>query len=163
MSFSRVARPLRERLLFVFFPALLTGAAPARVHPLHTTLTQVTYGGGAATLWVRAFADDFARGVAAHRGPAGADPTLAYLGASVGVWDRSGHRVQLASCGTRQSRDLRWFCLRAPAPHGLPGMRLLVSLQFAVYDDQVNVVQVDAGGRRSSLLFVPDDVPRRLP
>jgi hypothetical protein len=139
------------------------GAAPARVHPLHTTLTQVTHGGGAATLWVRAFEDDFARGVAAHRGPAGADPTLAYLGASVRVWDRGGRGVRLSGCGRRASRDLRWFCLRAPAPRGLAGMRLLVSLQFSVYDDQVNVVQVDAGGRRASLLFVPGDGPRRLP
>ncbi|SOD03318.1 hypothetical protein SAMN05216486_11013 [bacterium JGI 053] len=139
------------------------GAAPARMHPLHTTLTQVTYEGGAATLWVRAFADDFARGVAAHHGPAGTDPTLAYLGGSVGVWDRSGRRVGLTGCGRRVSDNLRWFCLRAPAPHGLTGMRLLVSLQFAVYDDQVNVVQVDAGGRRNSLLFVSGDTPKRLP
>jgi hypothetical protein len=27
----------------------------------------------------------------------------------------------------------------------------------------VNVVQVDAGGRRTSLLFVPGDTPKRLP
>jgi len=138
-------------------------AAPARVHPLHTTLTEVTYADGVATLWVRAFADDFARGVAAHRGPAGADPTLAYLGGSLGVWDRRGRRVAMASCGRRTSGDLRWFCVRAPLPGGLQGARLRVSLQFAVYDDQVNVVQVSDGGRRSSLLFVPGDGPKPLP
>jgi hypothetical protein len=158
------AKRSSRALLGVALLALASGgAAPARVHPLHTTLTQVTYGGGAATLWVRTFADDFARGVAAHRGPVGADPTLAYLGASVGVWDRGGRRVGLTGCGRRVSGDLRWFCLRAPAPRELAGMRLLVSLQFAVYDDQVNVVQVDAGGRRSSMLFVPGDGARRLP
>jgi hypothetical protein len=148
-------------------PALLAlsglGAAPARMHPLHTTLTEVTYGGGAATLWVRAFADDFARGVAAHRGPAGADPTLAYLGASLGVWDRHGRRMGMASCGRRMSGDLRWFCVRAPLAGGLTGARLRVSLQFAVYDDQVNVVQVDDAGRKTSLLFVPGDAPKPLP
>jgi len=153
----------RGRWLTIALLPLLAGAAPARMHPLHTTLTRVTEGGGTATLWVRAFADDFARGVAAHRGPPGADPTLAYLGASVGLWDGGGRRVGLASCGTRRSGDLRWFCLRAPAPRGLAGMRLLVSLQFAVYDDQVNVVQADHGGRRSSLLFVPGDGAQRLP
>jgi hypothetical protein len=42
-------------------------------------------------------------------------------------------------------------------------MRLLVALQFAVYDDQVNVVQIDHAGRRASLLFVPGDGPKRLP
>jgi len=97
------------------------GAAPARMHPLHTTLTQVTAGPGQATIWVRAFADDFARGVARQRPLPGVDPTLAYLGASVGVWDRGGRRVGLAMCGTRRSGDLLWFCLRAPAPRGRAG------------------------------------------
>jgi hypothetical protein len=27
----------------------------------------------------------------------------------------------------------------------------------------VNVVQVDAGGRRTSLLFIPGDAPKRFP
>jgi len=162
-SLLRAFRALRESMRFVVPAVMLTGAAPARMHPLHTTVTQVTVEGGAATLWVRAFADDFARGVAAHHGPAGADPTLAYLGGSVGVWDRGGRRVGLTGCGRRVSGGLRWFCLRAPAPRGLTGMRLLVSLQFAVYDDQVNVVQVDDGGRRTSLLFVPGDTPKPLP
>lgn len=143
--------------------ALLAAAAPARMHPLHTTVTEVTYADGAATLWVRAFADDFARGVAAHRGPAGADPTLAYLGGSLGVWDRRGRRVAMSSCGRRVSGDLRWFCVRAPLPGGMKGARLRVSLQFAVYDDQVNVVQVDDRGHKTSLLFVPGDGPKPLP
>jgi len=153
---------LRAALLAVLVPSL-TGAAPARMHPIHTTLTQVTYADGAATLWVRAFADDFARGVAAHRGPPGADPTQAYLGGSVGVWDRRGRRVRLSSCGRRVSADLRWFCVRAPLAGGLKGARVRVSLQFAVYDDQVNVVQVDDGGRKTSLLFVAGDDPKPLP
>jgi hypothetical protein len=139
------------------------GAAPVRMHPLHTTLTQVAYADGSATLWVRAFADDFARGVAAHRGPPRADRTLAYLGGSVGVWDRRGRRVPLSACGRRASADLRWFCVRAPLPGGLKGARLRVSLQFAVYDDQVNVVQVEDGGRKTTLLFVPGDGPKPLP
>jgi len=159
----KAKRFVRAGLAAALLATASGGAAPARMHPLHTTLTQVTVDGRLATLWVRTFADDFARGVAAHHGPAGADPTLAYLGASVGVWDRGGRRVGLRACGRRVSGDLRWFCLRAPAPRGLAGMRLLVSLQFAVYDDQVNVVQVDAGGHRTSLLFVPGDGAKPLP
>ena len=139
------------------------GLAGARMHPLHTTLTQVMAGDGTATIWVRAFADDFARGVARQPARPGVDPALAYLGASVAVWDAGGRRTALAACGARRSGDLRWFCLRAAAPHGLAGMRILVSLQFAVYDDQVNAVHVESGGRRASLLFVPGDAPKRLP
>ncbi len=156
-------RFVRASILPLVTAAGLIAAAPARMHPLHTTLTEVTYADGAATLWVRAFADDFARGVAAHRGPPGADPTLAYLGASLGVWDGRGHRVGLAACGRRTSGDLRWFCVRAPLPGGLRGARLRVALQFAVYDDQVNVVQVSDAGRQTSMLFVAGDGPRPLP
>lgn len=134
----------------------------AAAHPLHTTLTQVTSGDGKATIWVRAFGDDFARGVARQPTRPGVDPTLGYLGASVAVWGGDGRRARLTACGTRQSGDLRWFCLRAPAPRGLGGMRILVALQFAVYDDQVNVVQVDDGRRRTSLLFVPGDAAKRI-
>jgi hypothetical protein len=151
---------LRSLRGLCLIPPLLSLAA---AHPLHTTLTQVTQGDGAATIWVRAFADDFARGVARRGARPGADPTLAYLGGSVAVWGRDGRRARLAACGTRRSGNVRWFCLRAPAPRGLGGMRILVSLQFAVYDDQVNVVQVDDGRRRASLLFVPGDGAKRIP
>ena len=147
------------RVLALGLPLLSLAAE----HPLHTTLTEVASGDGTATVWVRAFADDFARGVDRQPVRPGVDPTLAYLGASVAVWDREGRRERLTACGTRRSGDLRWFCLRAPAPRGLAGMRILVALQFAVYDDQVNVVQVESGGRRSTLLFVPGDGAKRIP
>ena len=139
------------------------GAALADVHPLHTTLTQVAAGPGRATIWVRAFADDFARGVAASRAPAGANAEQAYLAASVAVWDRAGHRAALQPCGSRREGDLLWYCLRAQTPGGLGGARILNQMQFAVYDDQVNVVQAEYGGRKTSLLFVPGDGPKRLP
>lgn len=141
----------------------LSGAAPARRHPLHTTLTEVTVEGGVATLRIRVFADDFARGVAAHRARPGENAALAYLGASVGLWDRAGRHVQLTSCGVRSTGDLLWHCVTAPAPRGLGGMLVLNRLQFAVYDDQVNVVQARYAGRATSLLFVPGDGPRPLP
>ncbi len=151
------------RAILLCVGAFALGAAPARMHPLHTTLTQVAAGPGRATLWVRAFADDFARGVAANRAPAGADAAQAYLAASVAVWDRAGRRQGLAPCGSRREGDLLWYCLRAATPGGLSGARVLNQMQFRVYDDQVNIVQAEYGGRKTSLLFVPGDGPKRLP
>lgn len=154
-------RPRRAALAALLLP--LAGAAPARMHPLHTTLTEVTVDAGHVTLRVRVFADDFARGVAAHRARPGEDAALAYLGASVGLWDHAGHHVQLTSCGVRATGVLLWHCVTAPAPRGISGMRVRNTLQFAVYDDQVNVVQARYAGRATSLLFVPGDAPKRLP
>lgn len=141
----------------------VAGAAPTGDHPLHTTLTQVAAGPGRATIWVRSFADDFARGVAAFRAPAGTDGAQAYLAASVAVWDHSGRRVLLEPCGARRTNDLLWYCLRARTPGGLSGARILNRMQFSVYDDQVNVVQATYGGRSVNLLFVAGDGPKRLP
>lgn len=143
--------------------AALNGAAPMEAHPLHTTLTQVAAGPGRATIWVRSFADDFARGVAAFRAPTGSDAAQTYLAASVVVWDRGGRRVLLEPCGTRRTNDLLWYCLRARTPGGLSGARILNRMQFSVYDDQVNVVQATYGGRSINLLFVAGDGPKRLP
>jgi hypothetical protein len=142
---------------------VLGGASPARPHPLHTTLTEVAAGPGRATIWVRAFADDFGRGVAAFRAPPGTDAAWAYLAASIAVWDRSGRRAALEPCGARRSGDLLWYCLRAQTPGGLRGARILNQMQFSVYDDQVNVVQAAYGSRSVSLLFVRGDGPKRIP
>jgi hypothetical protein len=149
-------RPARIAALCAVLALSASGAAPARMHPLHTTLTQVTEERGTATLWVRAFADDFERGVGRSTAPV-------YLGRSVRMWTKDGRVVRFTACGERRSADLRWFCLRASVPGGVRGARVLNAMQFAVYNDQVNIVQAEYGGRKTSLLFVSGDAPRRLP
>ena len=155
VSFRSIA-PLRIAALATVIVLATSAAAPVPVHPLHTTLTRITEERGTATLWVRAFADDFERGVGPSTPPV-------YLGRSVRMWTKDGRVVRFTACGERRSADLRWFCLRAPVPGGVRGARVLNSMQFAVYGDQVNIVQAEYGRRKASLLFVPGDAPRRLP
>jgi hypothetical protein len=130
-------------------------------HPLHTTLTQVTYRDADRTLelTVRAFADDFR---AALKADVTDSAAAAYLRSTVTVFDRSGRALALSWCGLRRVEDAFLFCLRASAPEGLKGLRVRVAILFERYDDQINIVQASNGGRRTALLFLVGDLPKPL-
>ena len=127
------------------------------LHPIHTTLTNVTYDRTTAqvTAMVRAFSVDVDRALAQQRDTAIAD----YARASVAFSDQAGRPVPTTWCGSRREGDVVWLCLRAPAPHGASGMTLTDRLLFDVFDDQVNIVMTEHG----SVLFTKGDKPRRLP
>jgi hypothetical protein len=48
-------------------------------------------------------------------------------------------------------------------PRGLRGARVLSTLQFALYEDQVNVVQAGTASSRKTMMFVPGDRPKPIP
>lgn len=129
-------------------------------HPLHTTLTQVAYRDADRTLeiTVRAFADDFR--AALKVGDVTDSAAAAYLRSTVTMFDRSGRALALTWCGLRRVEDAFLFCLRASAPEGLEGLRVRVAILFERYEDQINIVQVSVGGRRTALLFLVGDLPK---
>ena len=132
-------------------------AAYCLAHPIHTTLTNVTFDRATAqvTAMVRAFSADVDKAVARRR-----DTTLAgYARAAIAITDQAGQPVPTAWCGSRREGDVVWLCLRAPAPHGASGLMLTDRLLFDVFDDQVNIVMTEHG----SVLFTKGDAPRRLP
>jgi hypothetical protein len=131
------------------------------LHPLHTTLTELSFSAvdRTAQLSVRAFADDF-RAAAGDVTDAAA---FAYLRSALVLSDRDGRVLPLAWCGLRRDADLLWLCLRAPAPRGLGGVQVRVRLLFEVYRDQINIVQASYDGRRASLLFSRGDSAKALP
>ncbi len=145
-------------------PALwVLGAAGAlALHPLHTTLTQLTYDAarGTVEVSVRAFADDF-------RAAAGSDASdsaaYAYLGKALTLTDRDGRALPLSGCGLRRTQDLLWLCLRTRAAGGLAGVRVHARMLLELYEDQINIVQASYDGRRVSLLFSRGDPPKPLP
>lgn len=127
------------------------------MHPMHTTLTNVTFDRPTAqiTAMVRAFSADLDKAMMRRR-----DTTVAdYVRESMGLSDQSGHPVSTTWCGSRREGDVVWLCLRAPAPQGASGMTLTDRLLFDVFDDQVNIVMTEHG----SVLFTKGDAPRRLP
>jgi len=131
-------------------------------HPLHTTLTELSYddGGRIVHLSLRAFGDDLR---AALGGDVTDSAASGYLRSKVTLADRGGRPLPLAWCGLRRTGDVVWLCLRAAVPGGARGLQLHVGLLFERYADQINIVQATDGGRRSTLLFTRGDQPRSLP
>jgi uncharacterized protein DUF6702 len=143
--------------------ACLLCRGPAAHHPLHTTLTELTYRAADRTVQVsvRAFADDFD----AAAGGVSDSAASAYLRSVLTLTDRNGRPLPLAWCGLRRTGDLLWLCLSGAAPGGgLGGLRVAVRLLFERYRDQINIVQVSdgEGGRRTSMLFVRGDAEKPL-
>ena len=136
-------------------------AAALALHPLHTTLTQLSYDVQSRTVVVtiRAFADDF------HAATHGVSDSTAFAYAVGGftLTDGDGRALTLAWCGVRRTGDVLWLCLRAPAPSGLAGLRVRAGLLFELYGDQINIVQAEYGGRHVSLLFSRGDPLKPLP
>ncbi|HEX8673435.1 MAG TPA: DUF6702 family protein [Longimicrobium sp.] len=158
----------RGRALAALCAVALLGAARPAAHPIHTTLAVVTHlpAERAVTVNVRVFADDLARGVAGHPNPpsrAAEDPTARYVASSFALWNPDGTRVPLRWCGSRPQGGVVWACLRGPMPRGLRGARVLSTLQFALYHDQVNVVQAGTAASRKTMMFVPGDRPKPIP
>lgn len=158
----------RGRALAALCAVALLGAARPAVHPIHTTLAVVTHlpAERAVTVNVRIFADDLALGIARHPRPAARtaeDPTARYVGSSFALWNPDGTRVPLRWCGSRPQGGVVWACLRGPLPRGLRGAKVLSTLQFGLYEDQVNVVQAGTAQSRRTLMFVPGDRPKPIP
>ena len=128
------------------------------LHPLHTTMTELTV--DAATHRVRAqtrvFADDLGR--AMH----GSASAAAYVAGRLGVIDGSQHAIALRDCGTRQTGDLLWICVEGSFTGDVAALRVTNSLLCELYDDQVNIVQTVTAAERRSVLFVKGDRSKSL-
>ena len=146
---------------------------PGAVHPLHTSLTQLTYAAGdrAVQISIRAFAEDFHAAVERYLGSRapvagnGLDSVaFAYVTAAFALLDRGGSRLPLAWCGLKRAGDLVWVCLQAPAPGGggLAGLQVDNRVFFDLFDDQINIMQATYEGRRETLLFTQDDHSKHL-
>ncbi len=151
----------------VAWVALLLGFSPghAGAHPIHASLTQLRYDAARRTVDVsiRLFAQDVLDALK-RRGPGTTAPAADAPGYALArfalyLGDRP---LSLEACGVRQSGDLLWLCLAARGAPGLAGLTVSNRLLVELFDDQVNIVQADADGRRLSLLFTKGDGAKAL-
>lgn len=142
------------------------------LHPMHTSVTRVSYDARAHTVDVsmRLFTDDFATAVARRTGTAPApaaakrdDDAITYARSALAVRDGARGTLALVGCGQRRELDFTWVCLRASLPEEPAQLEVSNRAMHELFDDQVNVVQVVLRGRTKTLVFTRDDGMQRAP
>jgi hypothetical protein len=151
---------------------LLGAAAPADArHPIHSTLADITYDATSrtATVRVRAFADDFGPAIAkwgrAHpRKTVMSTDSLSfdYLSHTISVERPPNQPAILEWCGVEKTGAVLWLCLRTKLDHGLEGVRVSDRVLDDLFDDEINIVQMESSGRKASAVFTKSDQPKVL-
>lgn len=70
--------------------------------------------------------------------------------------------MRLTPCGVRRVGDLVWLCFKARIDSSANGLRVLSTMMFDRYDDQINVVSAILPEGRRNFLFTSGDAPRKL-
>jgi hypothetical protein len=163
---STLARGTVLALGVLLVPALRTAIA----HPLHTTLTQLSYDASTRVLnvSVRVFADDFSAAVmpGSRAGSLVIPPDsamLRYVSGRFALHGAGGGPIPLRWCGMRRDGEALFLCLRATAQPSPAGARMRNALLGELFVDQVNIVQASYGGARRTLLFTSRDGTKVLP
>lgn len=164
-----VARRLSIVLALLVVPTILAAPRAADAHPLHTTMTELSYDPSARVLTatLRVFADDFSAAVMGRRASgavviASDSAMFRYVTARFSVTGRGTGRVVMRWCGVRKEGVVLFLCLRGTAPGPLTGATMTNGLLTEVFPDQVNIVQASLDGRRRTLLFTPRDRAKPL-
>lgn len=143
----------------VMMLASCVAISSAVAHPIHTTMTAISWRNGQVTLSIRAFADDLSASVATFVGKT-PPPDWAvseaevsrYVASRVELRDARGAPQSMHLCGVQRTGELYQVCLRFDATN-VRGLQMENRLLTERHDDQVNIVQVDVKGLRKTLLF----------
>lgn len=141
--------------------ALIGAAVLSRIHPMHTSVAEITHNpmSRSADIRIRVFADDFGSAVAAP----GDSAVRRYVRARFALADRTGRPLALEWLGAEPAGDVILLRLRAGVPDGLGGLRVASTLLCERFEDQVNVVRASYDGRSVTLLFTRGDLAKTLP
>ncbi|GAC1376087.1 MAG: hypothetical protein NVS3B25_23810 [Hymenobacter sp.] len=155
------------RLLAVVVSLLLglplAGARPAR-HAYHSTITELRYNAAKKQLElsVKVFTDDFekalSQGQPAHvnltdPGPRPLGLATTYLQRTLQLSTAGGAPLPLQVLGMQAENDGYWFFCKVPLPGPVAGVKLRQAVLLDVFGDQMNIVNVEAGARKQSVLF----------
>jgi len=168
-SIAATAARLAARATAIGSALLIATVTEANAHPLHTTLSTVSYvaGTGMLNVSVRLFADDFSAAVSGQPTPDSrrvALPTdsamFRYVNQRLAIVARDERgamsRIPMQWCGATHDGDVVLVCLRGTA-RSMRDAHVRNRLMSEVFDDQVNMMHVTVAGRRQTMLFTRRD------
>jgi hypothetical protein len=151
-------RVLPAALLLLLLPLL------ALAHAYHASIAELRYNPAKrqVEISIKVFIDDLEKAlsqgqpVAVHLDePRAQALAAAYLQRSLQVGTRPGEVLPLQFVGLQPEQDAYWLHARVSLPAGRPltSLRLRHTLLLDLFADQMNIVNIEAGGKKQSALF----------
>lgn len=150
-----------------------TSPAPAAVHPLYVSVTEVNHNAADKNLEIgcKIFTDDFEKTLTAlykkhvdlfsPKDKAETDKQIAEYVRKRFVVKLDGKEMTLEFVGFERDNDVIWSYFQAPAPVAPRKVEITNSLLYELYDKQLNLMHVTVGGvRKSTRLNYPDKEAR---
>ncbi|MFD1468364.1 DUF6702 family protein [Hymenobacter caeli] len=146
--------------------ALLGGPAPARpaLHAYHASITELRYNAARQQLELatKVFTDDFEKGLSEGRpvrvdlltaGPQGAILTADYLRRTLVLHTPAGAPLPLQFLGMQPEKDSYWLYSKVAVPGKATGVQIRNAVLLDSFADQMNIVNLEANGKKASALL----------
>ncbi|GAA4375489.1 hypothetical protein GCM10023186_08240 [Hymenobacter koreensis] len=142
---------------------LLSVAAFA--HAYHASIMEVKVNGKTQQLEValKVFTDDLEKALSVGQpraitlgqaSPVEVQPLIAaYLRRTVVFSGKPGEDIPLKYLGMEKENDAHWLFFTVKLPRPMQGVRLQQRLMLDLFPDQMNIVNVEANGKKQSALF----------
>ncbi len=141
----------------------LLGARPLTLHDFHASVTQMQYNPKEKTfeISVRVFTDDFEKALtpvangSVHLAPNDKnDPIIAqYIRQHVAYISPQKRAKSIAYVGHEIEADANWLYLEMPYSEPFTGGLLKQNVLMEMFDDQVNLVNVQYQGQKKTFVF----------
>lgn len=152
------------RYLLIAFAALLLPLTGAALHAYHSTLTELRYNAAQKQLElsVKVFTDDFEKALSqgqpapvslADAGPRPLAQATAYVQRTLQIRTPAGAPLQVQVLGLQAENDGYWLYCKVPLPGAVNGIQLRQAMLLDVFGDEMNIVNIEANGKKQSALF----------
>jgi hypothetical protein len=161
-----------RRLILVF--ALLTAALAAAAHAYHASIMDVRYNPQKKQLEValKVFTDDFEKALSAGQPrsvtfeetprPQVTALITTLLTRSLTFGTKPGEALPLRFIGFQRESDAHWLYFSVPLIKPVNGIYLRHRLLLDTFADEMNIVNVEANGKKQSALFRDGEESQKL-
>ncbi len=134
-------------------------------HAYHASITEMRYNGPQKQLEIsiKVFTDDFEKALSqgqkvpvrlATPGPLASARTAEYLRRQFVVKTASGGTpLGLQFLGMQAEKDAHWLYCKVALPRTMAGLQIRQAVLLDMFADQSNILNLEAGGKKQSVLF----------